>query len=193
MTRLLKEYWLDAAIAAWVFAVVVSLSLDASGQLPVPGPTPVPTPSESHVTISTGDPWANPDNWKGVIHEFGPALFVAILFCAYVGWREWRESRQPNNSKQLESITVFHKRTVGALLALYQDNQERNARLRKVLRAYCDICWTFADPANFATPAAADKSKTQIQGRIERITDALDAGPPPVPAGLQISLDDDKE
>lgn len=133
-------------------------------------PTPIPT-SPNWPTTPTygggGGNWTNPANWTSFVATIGIPTFLLLVCFAALAYVWWSGRKEPSNSDQ-----------VAILKWMYHDAIERNARLRRVLRSFCDVVAIFAV-----------KADVDVKDKIERIQDALDAGPPPVPTELLIDSD----
>jgi len=136
--------------------------------------TPTPT------IPTSGDFW-NPTSWVPFVHEIGIPGFFALVFFAYIVWKEWRNSKQPSNREQVTTLRW-----------MYHDAVERNARLRRVLRSFCSVVSVFADMLTCTNGEKIDVARRDIKSQIDKITDALDDGPPTTPAILQLK-DEDKD
>lgn len=173
---LLRE-WGDAlaVTSLLVGCLVVAYANGASGQLPTPTPTP-DTPHQ-HPLEGTGD-WRSPSEWGKFTSEVG---IPAALLCLSVAGNVWfiilllKRGKEPDNSAQ------------GA--ALLEDARNRNQRLRKVLRAECEVQTMFAEMVGCTDPVKIEQIKRDIKTQLGKIQDALDEEPPPIPKMFTLNKD----
>jgi len=140
-------------------------------QLPTPIPVqPNPTiPGGGNYPYGGGGSYLNPDSYARLAQTLGPAWFVLLVFTVLLflalAYMVWRQMKQPSNAKQMHILG-----------GLWRDSQERNRRLRSVLRQFCEVVLVFAE-----------SSKLDVKMRIEKIQDALDETPPTIPPELKIT------
>jgi hypothetical protein len=115
------------------------------------------------------EPIWNPTLWPEFIRAVGIPGFFALVFFAALAYVWWK-GRPVSNKAQVRMLKL-----------VYADAQERNARMRKVLRSFCDIVAVFA-----VSDSLSPEARTKIELSVGRIQDALDAAPPPIPDELTL-------